>query len=264
MKAAFAIAARFRSQIARGELEAGMPLPVENELVAQLGVSKAVVREALRILEMEGLVEVRRGLGGGPRVRHPSISDAAHAMGVYLQIGDVPVLDVWAARDRIVGGAVRALASAPGNYRLDPFEEAVWGLAAAVGNLDAYYPRIIEVGEVAVEVAGNQTEHVLVRSLRHILGAELEAATKAVEDIDLAIDVEGQLSRAWIDVLKYVQAGDPIEAVDAYERQAAMLRNGMARLIGEETVIDLFGGEVPSLPTEETENDQVTAPSILS
>ena len=89
MKASLAIAAHFRARIARGELPAGRALPVERELMENFGVSKGVVREALRILETEGLVEVRRGTGGGPRVRHPLISEATVGMGVYLQIGDV-------------------------------------------------------------------------------------------------------------------------------------------------------------------------------
>src|SRR3954462_5104772 len=110
VKASIAIAAELRSRIARGELAPGAPLPVEDELVVELGCSKPVVREALRILETEGLVEVRRGIGGGARGRHPSISDAAKTMGVYLQIGDVPVLDVWSARDRIIAAAVERLA----------------------------------------------------------------------------------------------------------------------------------------------------------
>ncbi len=110
MKASHAIAADLRQLIARGELKAGDSLPVERELVDRLGASRGVVREALRILEREGLVEVRRGLGGGPRVRHPSISEAAQGMGVYLQLGDVPVLDAWTARDRIIGCAVERLA----------------------------------------------------------------------------------------------------------------------------------------------------------
>ena len=83
-KAAFVIAAEFRERIAKGELRAGDPLPVESELMDELGVSKGVVRETLRILETEGLVEVRRGLGGGPRVRHPSISEASKGVGIYL------------------------------------------------------------------------------------------------------------------------------------------------------------------------------------
>src|SRR5262245_41832816 len=111
MKASFAIAADFREQVARGELRPGDPLPVERLLIEELGVSKGVVREALRILENEGLLEVRRGLSGGPRVRHPSLAQAALGMGVYLQIGDVPVRDVWESRDRLVASAIEHLAS---------------------------------------------------------------------------------------------------------------------------------------------------------
>jgi len=92
MKASLGIAADLRQRIASGELKDGDPLPVESELVGQLGASKSVVREALRILEGEGLLEVRRGLGGGPRVRHPSISDAAQGVA-----------------DRLVAAGVRAI-----------------------------------------------------------------------------------------------------------------------------------------------------------
>src|SRR3984957_2026940 len=142
MKASHSIAAGFRQLIARGELKAGDPLPIESQLVDQLGASKGVVREALRILETEGLVEVRRGLGGGPRVRHPSISHAAQAIGVYLQIGDVPVTDVWETRDRVVAGAVERLAQDRGGRELAPLEASVARLTALVGDLDAYYPQL--------------------------------------------------------------------------------------------------------------------------
>src|SRR5688500_14032059 len=114
MKASIAIAAALRTKIASGELAFDDVLPVEEELTAEFGCSKPVVREALRILETEGLVEVKRGPGGGPRVRRPSVGHAASGMGVYLRIGDVPVADVWAARDRIVGTAVERLAAAVG------------------------------------------------------------------------------------------------------------------------------------------------------
>ena len=80
MKASIAVAADLRARIARGDLVAGQALPVESELMVELGVSKGVMREALRILEQQGLVEVRRGVGGGPRVRHPSIAEAAMAV----------------------------------------------------------------------------------------------------------------------------------------------------------------------------------------
>ena len=190
MKASLVIADDIRRRIARGELQAGEALPVEAELTEQVGVSKGVLREALRILETEGLVEVRRGLGGGPTVRHPSISKAADAMGVYLQIGDVLVMDVFEARDRIIADAVERLATSRRADDADCLELSVRALQGVVGEFDTYYPKLLDVGETAVRLAGNVTEHVLVVALRHIIAAELEAATRSVVDFELAVAVE--------------------------------------------------------------------------
>jgi DNA-binding FadR family transcriptional regulator len=54
--------------VARGELKPGQRLPSERELVAQFGTSRATVREALRVLESNGLVRSRPGDPNGPEV----------------------------------------------------------------------------------------------------------------------------------------------------------------------------------------------------
>ncbi len=235
MKAALAIAATYRARIARGELRDGEALPVENDLMAELGVSKGVVREALRILETEGLVEVRRGLGGGPRVRHPSISEAAMGMGVYLRIGDVPALDVLQARDQVIGEAVRRLAEAPGEHDLTGFESSVEHLAALVGNPDGFYPQLLDVGEQAVLAAGNKTLHVVVTALHHIAATELAAATWAVigsaGDLQVAAAAEDLIARTWRTVVQLVAAGDVEAAVRAYDEQADGLLLGLQWLM---------------------------------
>jgi DNA-binding FadR family transcriptional regulator len=209
MKASLAIAADFRERIVTGELQAGDSLPVEDTLMVQLGASRSVVREALRILETEGLVVVRRGIGGGPRVRHPTISDAARAMSVYLQIGDISVADVWEARDRIIAGAVERLALHHSEEDAATFGAAAAALKEVVGDLDAYYPRLIEVGETVVRLAGNATEYVLVVALRHIIATELERATQDIVDVDYAVAREDDVARAWQAAARHVRGGPP-------------------------------------------------------
>lgn len=54
---------QIRGLIVSGELAPGDKLPTEQELEKQLSVSRSSIREALRVLEVEGLVEVRRGSG---------------------------------------------------------------------------------------------------------------------------------------------------------------------------------------------------------
>ncbi|HEX3549501.1 MAG TPA: FadR/GntR family transcriptional regulator [Candidatus Elarobacter sp.] len=55
--------------IASGELPPGSLLPTEPEMSARFGVSRSVVREALRVLDAKGLIEVRHG--SGTRVTSP-------------------------------------------------------------------------------------------------------------------------------------------------------------------------------------------------
>ena len=60
-KAAELLAARIRGQIIRGELKEGDALPAESELMETFGVSRPTLREAIRVLEMESLLRMRRG-----------------------------------------------------------------------------------------------------------------------------------------------------------------------------------------------------------
>ncbi|MFF0081775.1 FadR/GntR family transcriptional regulator [Streptomyces canus] len=64
-KASDVLAAEVRERILSGELPEGSALPPERQLVEQTGLSRATVREALRILEVEKLLRIRPGRGGG-------------------------------------------------------------------------------------------------------------------------------------------------------------------------------------------------------
>ena len=75
------VVARFQELIARGELAAGDRLPSERALAEQFGVGRNSIREALRELEVLGLVEARRG--DGTYLRAP---DAGHLMAPFRSV----------------------------------------------------------------------------------------------------------------------------------------------------------------------------------
>ena len=70
-KAAQLIVADLCRQIITGDLRGDDSLPSENELMRLYGVSRPTLREALRVLEFEGLLTVRRGARGVPRSTSP-------------------------------------------------------------------------------------------------------------------------------------------------------------------------------------------------
>lgn len=70
--------------IVREKKQPGDKLPNEKELIAQYGYSKSTVREALKALEVSGLVRVRTGPGGGAFLQQVSMDHAAEPLRNFL------------------------------------------------------------------------------------------------------------------------------------------------------------------------------------
>jgi GntR family transcriptional repressor for pyruvate dehydrogenase complex len=81
---AMAITDQLRETILR-DLSDGKPLGSEDELVVRFGVSRPTLRQAIRMLQAEGLVTVRRGLHGGMFVRVPTTDTVARSMSALLR-----------------------------------------------------------------------------------------------------------------------------------------------------------------------------------
>jgi GntR family transcriptional regulator, transcriptional repressor for pyruvate dehydrogenase complex len=109
-KAGVVIAQTLRRLIVEGHLKEGDFLPTEAHLMEQYAVSRSTLREAVRLLEAERLVEVRRGARTGARVRIPGPESVARPAGLLLQVSGATFADVMAARSGIEPVAVFLLA----------------------------------------------------------------------------------------------------------------------------------------------------------
>src|ERR1700712_5297682 len=94
LRVAGSVAATLRERILAGIEIEGSTLPTQDQLVQEFGVSYPSIREALRILETEGLVTVRRGNVGGAEVHRPGEASAAYPLGLALQAGRVSLADL--------------------------------------------------------------------------------------------------------------------------------------------------------------------------
>jgi GntR family transcriptional regulator, transcriptional repressor for pyruvate dehydrogenase complex len=95
------LAAELRHQIIQGDLPDGTVLPPQKQLAVQFNVSLVAVGEALRILESETLVSVRRGKRGGAIVHAPARAHAAYMFGIMLQSDSATVTDLRAALEAL-------------------------------------------------------------------------------------------------------------------------------------------------------------------
>jgi DNA-binding FadR family transcriptional regulator len=156
-KAAALAAARVRHRIVRGELKADDALPPESELMRQFGISRPTLREALRILEAEGLISVRRGARGGPRVQAPSPEAAVNYVGLLLEYNQTSLADVLQAQAVLEVGAVRALAEGTTRAVLKTLDTLLEQEEAAIGDVDRFSAAAAEFHSQLIELAGSQT-----------------------------------------------------------------------------------------------------------
>lgn len=92
------IVEQIKSAIRAGQLGPGDRLPPERELTELFGVSRVTVRDALRVLEATGLVEIRVGAGGGAFVTAPDTGDVGEGISNMLLMRTVSPADVTETR----------------------------------------------------------------------------------------------------------------------------------------------------------------------
>lgn len=100
-KASDVLADDLRERILRGEFPEGTSLPPERELVAQTAMSRTTVREALRILEVQGLVTIRTGRSGGAFARRPDSDAVANSADLVIRGRQVRMDDLLETREAI-------------------------------------------------------------------------------------------------------------------------------------------------------------------
>ncbi len=164
------VAHTVRVRVARGELQPGDRLPPEDELMAALGLARTTVREGLRILESQGLIEVRRGRGGGGRVTHPSVERLAQGLALALQLQAVTFGDLADASSLIEPALAGRLAASRTQEDLEALTVVVDRAAAAAKHNDpAEFARAAtKLHETVVTRAGNTTLATVSRMLHEL------------------------------------------------------------------------------------------------
>lgn len=90
-KASDILADQLRAQILSEGLCPGDRFPSELNLIEESRFSRSTVREALRLLETQGLIEIRRGSKGGISVAHPDVTQLGTSLALLLTLSQAPL-----------------------------------------------------------------------------------------------------------------------------------------------------------------------------
>ncbi|TCK21120.1 FadR/GntR family transcriptional regulator [Pseudonocardia endophytica] len=132
-KASDVLATELRERILSGEYVEGTPLPPERELVVQTGMSRTTVREALRILEVQGLIRIKAGRAGGAFVRTPGEESVANSLELLIRGRQIRLASVHETREAIEPSCARLAAEHRTSEDLDRLEAANSRIAEADG-----------------------------------------------------------------------------------------------------------------------------------
>lgn len=98
-KTAIVIAQRIVADINRMGNVPGDRLPPEHTMLSQYGVSRGTLREALRFLELQGVIKLKPGPGGGPIVQKPDSQSLEIALTLMLQFEKAPYRSIAESRE---------------------------------------------------------------------------------------------------------------------------------------------------------------------
>ncbi|WP_406690022.1 FCD domain-containing protein [Saccharopolyspora sp. ID03-671] len=201
------VADELRSQIMRGTLEPGSRLPSESELTGMFGVSRSTVREALRALASQHLIETRRGVQGGSFVAAPEptklVDDLGGMLGVLVTTPQMGIGDLLEARlllepaaarlaaqraDADTVEALRAAAEAPRDSR-DP--------SGFVTHMDFHTMILMATGNLMLTMMG--------QPVSDVLRTRLDRASVAPEQWD-------QVDSCHVAITDHIARGEAAEA----------------------------------------------------
>lgn len=239
VRIAESIAAELRSRILNAH--EGAVLPKQDELVAEFQVSYPSVREALRILETEGLISVRRGNIGGSQILRPDAGSAAYSLGLALQATKVRLSDLGDAVVRLEPQcAAMCVESADKNSVLPKLRQNVEDSRALLNDDDLFLMKAREFHDLLVTSAGNKTTELIVRSLVALWSAQEEVVEEAMAargEAYTRADREVVIN-AHATIVARMESGDASGAERAVRRHNEAIRDLYISRVDENEIVD--------------------------
>ncbi|MCA0206260.1 FadR/GntR family transcriptional regulator [Pararhodobacter sp.] len=211
-RAAEVLANQLREEIVGGRLSDGDMLPNERELTESSGLSRSSVRDALRMLELEGLIATKQGRNGGSRVCKPGRDTIVKTVSLFISSRRTRRVSLVEARGAIEPTAAMLAAKHRTDEDLARIQEKHSAMVAGIDDLDRF-------------LRGNLDWHMAIVHASHndLLIAFMESISHAVYDVtnDETLnppEVRQQVVRIHGRITDAIEKQDPAEAKRLMER----------------------------------------------
>ena len=150
---------QIQEAILDGRLQPGDKLPSQRELVTMFQTSRASIREALRVLEQKGLIEVKLGVRGGAVVRNAGTGPITESLKLLLHQNQVSREHLAAFRESIEGDIAASAALRAGPDDIQRLEAILAQAGACLANAKAlpqdFLRTDIHLHIALAEISGN-------------------------------------------------------------------------------------------------------------
>ncbi|MDI6912517.1 FCD domain-containing protein [Nocardioides sp.] len=196
-KASDILANHMRALILGDGMEPDAALPSEAELMQTYGFSRGTVREALRLLEADGLIVVKRGPKGGIRVCHPDIGQVSRTLALLFSVRQTELKHLFTLRKLIEPAAAAEAA------RAATAEQKQWlvEIAPQHHGVQRSYRESVEFHGAIGQCSNNGVYEVVLAALHDALEWHSSDERLSHDDVEAT-------RRAHVTIAKAIQEGD--------------------------------------------------------
>jgi GntR family transcriptional repressor for pyruvate dehydrogenase complex len=216
------IVRQIKEALFTGKLRVGDKLPTERELAERFATSRASVREALRTLEPEGLIRVKKGAEGGIFIADIDHRPAAKSFQTLLQLRKVSISEIAEVRLIFEPQAARLAAERAKPAELHEMEEEIRKMGAAIEskNLPSFYDLRFHL--LIARAARNPILELLAESM-------LGVAARTITDIHPTRDTLRHVLKRHRRILEAVRTRDPEAACKAMSEHIVDVQARLAK-----------------------------------
>jgi GntR family transcriptional repressor for pyruvate dehydrogenase complex len=175
------IVKQIKESLFAGKLQAGDRLPTERELAEQFETSRASVREAMRTLEQEGMIHVRKGVSGGIFIADLDHRPVTNSLQTLLHLRKISINNIAEVRLIFEPEAARLAAERASEEDLREMEEVIQQMSVAVKERELPNSFDLKFHQIIARAAGNP---ILVMLAESMLGV----ASKAITELHPSVD----------------------------------------------------------------------------